>query len=139
MNNHKSPSVSSKLVDIRVFENVSALQLVNGYGDNSFRISGERFNGPIIIMPRLTISWHPPKCVNDLSPRHIVPHLGNKPAPLFILGVGDAPITPLNELAKSLKEVNISLELMSTAAACRTWNVLMSEGRSAAAGFYPFG
>jgi uncharacterized protein len=32
--------------------------------------------------------------------------------------------------------LGIALELMSTAAACRTWNVLMSEERDAAAGVY---
>ncbi len=58
------------------------------------------------------------------------------PPPLFILGVGGAPAAPMSDLSASLKGRGIALELMSTAAACRTWNVLMSEGRDAAAGVY---
>ena len=45
-------------------------------------------------------------------------------------------MAPMSDLAGSLKVLGIALELMSTAAACRTWNVLMSEGRDAAAGVY---
>ena len=45
-------------------------------------------------------------------------------------------MAPMNDLSVSLKALGVALELMSTAAACRTWNVLMSEGRDAAAGIY---
>ena len=67
---------------------------------------------------------------------HIIPHIGGTPPPLFLLGVGGAPMLPLNKLVASLKNTGIALEVMSTAAACRTWNVLMSEGRDAATGLY---
>jgi uncharacterized protein len=42
----------------------------------------------------------------------------------------------LHALAEDLKQQGMALELMSTAAACRTWNVLISEGRNAAAALY---
>jgi hypothetical protein len=62
MNEPKSPSptvpsptepsdVSSDLVDIRSFEGASDLQLVHGYGGNSFRISGERYSGSVLVHP----------------------------------------------------------------------------------------
>ena len=136
MNDPKSPNVSGELVGIRAFENKSNLKLINGYGDNSFRISGVVHSGSIILSPRQTLAWHPPKNASDLTIEHILPHLGDTPPPLFILGGGEAPTAPMNDLAWSLKASGIALELMSTAAACRTWNVLMSEGRDASAGFY---
>ena len=136
MNDPKFPSAQSAVVNIRTFENSGDLQLINGYGNNGFRISGEKYSGPVILCPRQTLCWQPAKSAEDLSLDHIVPHLGDTPPPLFILGVGGAPIAPLNELAASLRAVGIALELMSTAAACRTWNVLMSEGREAATGLY---
>ena len=55
------------------------------------------------------------------------------PPPLLILGVGEAPMHPFFELGNALRGHGVAFELLSTAAACRTWNVLMSEGRSAAA------
>ncbi len=136
MNDPKSPNASSTLVDIRAFDNKSNLKLINSYGENSFRISGELHIGSIILAPRLTQAWCPPENAHDLTIDHIMPHLGKTPPPLFILGVGGTPTAPMNDLARSLKGLGIALELMSTAAACRTWNVVMSEGRDAAAGVY---
>ena len=137
MNDSKSQSPSGVLVNIKSFENSGDLQIVNGYGDNAFRISGERYVGPVIILPRFTISWKPPVNANELEINHILSYLGDVPPPLFVLGVGEAPKKPLDDLSTGLKAEGISLELMSTAAASRTWNVLMSEGRDAATGLYP--
>ncbi len=136
MNDPRSPNTLSELVDIKAFENVGDLQLINGYGGNGFRVSGQRYQGPVVLCPRQTLCWQPPEHSEDLLLEHIIPYLGDTPPPLFILGVGGAPTTPLNDLAASLKHVGIALELMSTAAACRTWNILMSEGRNAATGVY---
>ena len=136
MNEPKSPNASSELVGIRAFENKSNLKLINGYGENSFRISGVVHSCSIILSPRQTLVWHPPKNANDLTVDDILPHLGDTPPTLFILGVGEAPTAPMNDLAESLKVLGVALEIMSTAAACRTWNVLMSEGREASAGIY---
>lgn len=136
MNDPESPITPSKRVDIRAFENDGDLQLINGYGKNGFRILGKRYIGSVIMCPRQTVAWQPPKNAKDLSLEDIVPHLGDSLPPLFILGVGGAPIAPLNELTAALNNVGIAMELMSTAAACRTWNVLMSEGRDAATGLY---
>ena len=136
MNDLKSSNVPSGLVDIRAFQNTGDLKLINGYGENSFRISGEVHSGSVILGPRQTLAWYPPENANDLTIDHILPYLGKTPPPLFILGVGGAPMAPMIDLSGSLKVLGIALELMSTAAACRTWNVLMSEGRDAAAGVY---
>ena len=43
---------------------------------------------------------------------------------------------PMNDLSAALRFHGIALEVMSTPAACRTWNVLMSEGRNAVTGLY---
>ena len=136
MNDPNPPNLPRELVDIRAFKNNGNLKLINGYGENSFRISGERHRGSIILSPHQALAWHPPGNTNELTVNHIFPHLGTTPPPLFILGVGGAPMAPMINLAVSLKALGIALEVMSTAAACRTWNVLMSEGRDAAAGIY---
>ena len=64
------------------------------------------------------MSWHPSENANDLTIEHILPYLGQTPPPLFILGVGEAPMAPMHDLAEALKGLGIALELMSTAAAC---------------------
>ena len=136
MNDPKSPNISSDLVEIKAFKTDGDLQLISSYGENGFRISGERYSGAIMLSPRQTLAWRPPKNSRDLTIDDILPYLGEGSPPLLILGVGRAPTTPMSNLAASLHDAGISLELMSTAAACRTWNVLMTEGRNAAAGLY---
>ena len=137
MNDPRSPSAaSSDLVDIRTFEGASDLQLIHGYGGNSFRISGERYSGAVIVYPRQTTIWTPPAKPETLKIDDLLPHFGDGFPPLFILGVGGAPMDPMNDLSAALRNHGIALEVMSTAAACRTWNVLMSEGRDAVTGLY---
>ena len=137
MNEPKSPSgASSNLVNIRSFEGANDLQLIHGYGGNSFRISGERYSGSVLVQPRQTAIWKPPTKPETLTIDDLLLHFGDDFPPLFILGVGDAPMDPMNGLAAALRHHGIALEVMSTPAACRTWNVLMSEGRDAITGLY---
>jgi uncharacterized protein len=137
MNVPKSPSdASSDLVDIRTFDGASDLQLIHGYGGNSFRISGERYSGSVLVYPRRTAIWTPPANPETLTIDDLLLHFGDNFPPLFILGVGGAPLNPMNDLSAALSKHKIALEVMSTPAACRTWNVLMSEGRDAVTGLY---
>ena len=86
--------------------------------------------------PRQTASWTPPAKPETLTIDDLLLHFGDDFPPLFLLGIGDAPIDPMNDLAAALRHHGIALEVMSTPAACRTWNVLMSEGRDAITGLY---
>jgi uncharacterized protein len=60
--------------------------------------------------------------------------LGDERPDLLLLGLGEVSMTNLPNLGQSLSQEGVRLEVMSTPAACRTWNVMVSEGRSAAAG-----
>lgn len=53
---------------------------------------------------------------------------------VFIIGTGTNQIFPTDSVLSELFNRNIGVEIMSTAAACRTFMVLLSEGRSVAAG-----
>ena len=131
-----SPKPPSDTVDIRSFEGARGLQLIHGYGGNSFRISGERYSGSVLVQPRQTAIWTPPAKPETLTIGDLLPHFGDILPTLFVLGVGGAPMDPMNDLSAALRHHGIALEVMSTPAACRTWNVLMSEGRDAVTGLY---
>jgi len=119
-------------VNIKTFSGDGELQLIHGYGDGGFRVTHQRYKGDLVLFPRTAIEWKVPDletlCLADLGPV-----LGDTPPALLLLGAGEAPQSQLSQLAAELKDKGISLELMSTPAACRTWNVLMTEGREAAA------
>lgn len=119
-------------IKIKNFTGDGELQLVHRYGHGGFWVTNQRYHGDLLLLPRLTREWRCPEpknlCFADLEPL-----LGGAPPNLFLLGAGPAPQQHLPALAADLKTNGINLELMSTAAACRTWNVLMSEGRNASA------
>ncbi|MGC6484927.1 MAG: Mth938-like domain-containing protein [Candidatus Puniceispirillales bacterium] len=51
---------------------------------------------------------------------------------LIVLGVGASMQHPFAKLRMALTGAGIPLEVQTTAAACRTWNLLLSEGRHVA-------
>ena len=125
----------SDLVTVKTIQSDTDLQIIHGYGNGGFRISGNQFSGSVFVTSRHTSLWSPPtpeqltaSAIIDLAPEEV--------SPLLLLGVGAAPLGPLQTLADDLKQRGVAMELMSTAAACRTWNVLISEGRNAAAALY---
>lgn len=121
----------SSIVDIRELEGDGKLTIIHSYRNFGFRIAKEGYEGSQILLPRERFDWNPPEwdkiTIDDLAPIFT----GNVP-PLLILGLGEAPQGLLPELQVALHEKGVSLEIMSTPAACRTWNVLLSEGRHAA-------
>lgn len=121
------------MVDIRTFGDGSDLQLIHGYGDGGFRVAGERHAGSLLLHPRQAQAWVPPQDIDRLTVGDLLPHLGDNPPPLLVLGTGEPPTHPFFNLGRAFRDQGIALEVLSTPAACRTWNVLMSEGRAAAA------
>ena len=121
------------MVEVKTFGDGSDLQLVHGYGEGGFRVSGTRHKGSLVLLPREAQQWIPPTNLDDLQFADLAPLLGDAPPSLFVFGAGGAPAHPFVNLVAQFRNHDISFELLSTAAACRTWNVLMSEGRNAAA------
>ncbi|MDH4182570.1 MAG: MTH938/NDUFAF3 family protein, partial [Betaproteobacteria bacterium] len=56
---------------------------------------------------------------------------------VVLLGTGSRQHFPHPRLSRSLADARIGLEAMNTAAACRTYNILMAEGRKVAAALIP--
>lgn len=52
---------------------------------------------------------------------------------VVLLGTGKRLLFPSNALRKYFQQLNIGLEIMDTGAACRTYNILLTEGRNVAA------
>lgn len=72
--------------------------------------------------------------IEDLTEDDFELLIASKPE-LILLGTGSKPVFPPRELVFSLARNGIGLEAMDTAAACRTFNILISEGRRVAAVF----
>lgn len=95
---------------------------VDGYGPGFFRIGGEVYQGAVLTGPRGTGSWGG---YEDSAP---LLALVEEIDVLFI-GTG-AEIAHLHgPLRSTLEEAGLGVEVMSSPAAARSYNVLLSEGR----------
>lgn len=70
--------------------------------------------------------------VGELTADDLAPLIDSSPE-LILLGTGQRAVFPPRELVFSLARQGIGLEVMDTAAACRTFNILIAEGRRVAA------
>ena len=124
---------TNPLIYIREFPDDGQLQIVNSYGKGGFRIAKKSVIGAQFVMPRRSMVW-PVTTEQDISVNDLLSRLQKTDVELLLLGLGEQPQSHLPNIASALRDNGIKLEVMSTAAACRTWNVLLTEGRAAAAG-----
>jgi uncharacterized protein len=108
-------------------------QLIQGYGDGNFRIAGAVYRGPVLVLPERTLPW------SVLDPEGITPDslaevtADASPSRILVVGCGGLFVPPPEGLGGCLRDAGIALEWMDTGAACRTFNVLLIEGRDVAA------
>ena len=108
-------------------------QLIVGYGDLGFTISGIRHEGSVLVLPKQTLAW-PVASMADLTIASLEPILTAEPRPaVLMLGCGKGMSVVPREVRAALKAAGIVVEPMDTGAACRTYNVLLTEGRDVAA------
>lgn len=108
-------------------------KLVDGYGAGGFKVAGERVQGSLLITSLATWPW-PVVDAHDATIESLEPLLGAEPGlELLLFGTGGRICAPMPELRAALKARGVTLELMATGAACRTFNVLVAEGRRVAA------
>ena len=107
-------------------------QLVTGYGAGWVEINGTRYSKSLIVLPNLLIPDWPADDFDSLSEESFRRLLELKPE-VVLLGTGEKHRFLHPRISRELTAANISLESMDTAAACRTYNILMAEGRHVAA------
>ncbi|MEW5727674.1 MAG: Mth938-like domain-containing protein [Pseudomonadota bacterium] len=102
-------------------------QLVQGYGDLGFTISGQRHEGPVLVLPDRTLAW-----TGELSAEALAPAM-DAGIEILLIGCGRGMMPLPRELKAALRAAGIVAEPMDTGAACRTYNVLLTEDRRVAA------
>lgn len=103
---------------------------IDGYGPGFFRINGVVHQGGMLLLPGRAEPW---KGLGDWD-RFLQ---AADQIDVVFLGMG-AEISALPADDRRLfDEAGLGVEVMSTPAACRTYNVLLSEGRRIAAGLMP--
>ena len=112
-------------------------QLIESYGDGSFKISGVVYSSPVVVFPELCI----PLSNFDVAESKIcflkaVFQTTYMPS-ILLFGAGKNPYL-LTEIERDfVRQQNCVLDVMNTGAACRTFNVLCAEDRQVAAALIP--
>jgi uncharacterized protein len=110
-------------------------QIVESYGAGGFRVSGRLYRGAILIFPDRTIPW-PVALAGEANLENLEPIIApgqQGGVELLLFGQGPSMQLVSPELRQGLKAAGVVLEAMDTGAACRTYNILMAEGRRVAA------
>ncbi|MCS6765612.1 MAG: Mth938-like domain-containing protein [Candidatus Protistobacter heckmanni] len=106
----------------------SALNTVTAYGDDYLEINQQRYTQSLIVMPEgPVIPWAPQGFAglaeaDFASIAELVPEL-------MIFGSGARLRFPHPRLTAALTRRGIGVDTMDMKAACRTYNILMAEGR----------
>jgi uncharacterized protein len=106
-------------------------QTVTGYDDDWIEINAIRFDYSLIVLPEIApIAW-PVKSFEALEASDLEAIAAHSPD-LLILGTGAKQRFAHPRLMNGLLTRGIGVECMDNQAACRTYNILMTEGRKVA-------
>lgn len=108
----------------------SEAQPIDGYGPGFFRVNGQVLRGACLITPWGAGAWG---------------GLDDPATPLALLGKIDVLFVGMGaeiahiprDFRQVFEDAGIGVEVMNSPAACRTYNVLLSEGRRIAAALLP--
>lgn len=108
-------------------ESGAGQNLIRAYAPGSITVNDKTYSRSLIVTPQTVTDW-PPSGFADLLATHFEMLAELRPE-VVILGTGMKGHFPHPGLTRALVEANIGLEVMDTGAACRTYNILMSDGR----------
>lgn len=105
---------------------------IEGYGTDYFRLDGVAHPAPVVIAPGQVVAWGG---IGDLET--LLPLAGQ--VDVLFIGMGSDVAHLPADFRRQLEDAGIAAEVMASAAACRTYNVLLSEGRRVAVALLPVG
>jgi len=103
---------------------------ITHYDKTAVIIQGHRYEKNLIIGQKVILEW-PVAQMKDLSQETLAPILALHPKVILLGRSGN--IYPEPHIIVTLAQQKIGIECMSIDAACRTFNLLLSEGREVVA------
>jgi uncharacterized protein len=110
----------------------AALNSVTAYGADYVEINLVRHSGSILVLPQAPVIPWPVSSFDQLSAEHFLMLIDSAPE-VVVFGSGERLRFPHPRLTAALTAKRIGVETMDFKAACRTYNILMAEGRKVAA------
>ena len=112
--------------------NYAGLNLITAYGDDYVAVNHEKHEKNLIVLPTSIISAWSTATSATLAGADMqkLLELGSE---IILLGTGGRQRFPPGVLMRPFAPAGIGLEIMDLKAACRTYNILVAEGRKVAA------
>ena len=102
--------------------------LVRSYEPGRVQVRDREYTSSTIISATSIVENWPPRSVAELRAKHLLALTEDQPE-VIILGTGENQIFPEPLVFVTLIDLGIGCEVMDNRAACRTFNILMSEQR----------
>jgi len=115
-------------------------QVIQSYANGVFKVSSVSYDHPIIVTAEETSAWDVDDglAVADLKIDHFKALIDNADhIDVVLFGAGKTMAFLPKDLRNALRDAGLSVDIMDTGAACRTYNVLMAEGRQVACALLP--
>jgi len=114
-------------------ENTSGLNTVTAYGEDYVSVNGIRHHCNLVVLPdRLLPNWTQATFATlSVADIELLAALDSE---IVLLGTGQRLRFPSPELMRPLLRAQKGIEVMDVPAACRTYNILIGEGRKVAVG-----
>lgn len=109
---------------------------IRRYDEDSITVNETRFDGGVLVMPETTVEAWPVREMVDLTDA-VASELLELDPEVVILGTGRKLVFPAPAFMRVFLGRGIGCEVMDTGAACRTYNVLASEGRQVLGAIMP--
>ena len=104
-------------------------QVIQSYGPTGFRIGNAQYPSPVLVLHATTVAWSGEWTLDAFQPI-----LDATPMPeVLLLGTGARHRMVEAALRAQLRAAGLAVDTMDTGAACRTFNIRLSEGRRVAA------
>jgi uncharacterized protein len=103
--------------------------VIQTYGGTGFKISGQSYDGPVIVLPDRVLAW-------DGASFEIFETVKQE-CDVLLMGTGKTMTHLPKDTRLALKSKGIHIETMDTGAAARTYNALMADGRRIAVALIP--
>lgn len=108
------------------------LNAITGYGEGYVMVNAVRHERSLVVTPEQLLPDWPVPALEALAAEQMAV-LATLGAEIVLLGTGPRLAFPHPSLLAPLAEARIGVEVMDSRAACRTYNILMAEGRRVAA------
>jgi uncharacterized protein len=110
----------------------AGINVISAVSPGEIRIGDRLIRSSVVVGARDIISDWPVAAIGDLGPAEMAAVHALEPE-IIILGTGRTLRFPDSRIHAMTLAKNTGLEVMDTAAACRTFNILVSEGRKVVA------